>query len=95
MAKLTKDEINQLGWLSRIKILPGDMDTLMDELSGIFTWIEALDKVDVTGIPSFTDQDHPTHERADETQPTPGAQLVTQNAPESLHDMFSVPKVVE
>lgn len=94
--ELTKKQVARVADLARIRIQEDELEALGQDLSGIFHWIDQLEKVDVTGVDNYTDcQLHPLPERSDVVEDGDCAEAILANAPEQAHNMFSVPKVVE
>ena len=82
--------------LARIHIEEEEVPVLGQELSGILHWIAQLEKVNIEGIPIFTEsQCQSLPEREDEVADGNCVEEILANAPEKAHDMFSVPRVVE
>ena len=91
---LTSSDIAKIAMLSRIKTEPDELAVFGQELSSILHWIDQLEKVDVSSIDSLMSQELMT-ERADEVTDGNKVDAIIANAPESAHNMFTVPKVVE
>jgi aspartyl-tRNA(Asn)/glutamyl-tRNA(Gln) amidotransferase subunit C len=93
---ITTDEIKKVAKLSRIKLNDTDITYYQNQLNGIFSWINALQKVDVSAVDLTVDQTTPQMlERADVVTAPNRVSEVLANAPATMHEMFSVPKVVE
>lgn len=93
---LTTQQVARVATLARIRVEPNELSALEQELSGIFHWIDQLDKVDVSGTENYTDcQPLSLPEREDEVTDGNCVEDILANAPEKAHHMFSVPKVVE
>lgn len=93
---LTVDDITRISKLARIKVSDADKPGLAEDLSGIFGWIDQLDKVDTKGIAKYTDV--LTTEMPDRPDAVTDGNCVDDilaNAPEAAYNMFVVPKVVE
>lgn len=91
---LTSSDIAKIATLSRLKVEPDEIATFGQELSSIFQWIDQLEKVDVSSIDSLMSQELMT-ERDDDVTDGNKVDEIIANAPESAHNMFTVPKVVE
>jgi len=50
MAKISKEEINKISGLARIKLTQDEIEKYSDELSEILGFVEKLGKVDTRGI---------------------------------------------
>ncbi|MDP9196524.1 MAG: Asp-tRNA(Asn)/Glu-tRNA(Gln) amidotransferase subunit GatC [Pseudomonadota bacterium] len=88
--------IRKIARLSALELTPDEEKKYADALSGIFHWFEQLNQVDVTGVAPMTSVvEHTLHKRPDEVDDGNCVRDIMANAPESLHDFFAVPKVVE
>jgi aspartyl-tRNA(Asn)/glutamyl-tRNA(Gln) amidotransferase subunit C len=88
--------VAQIAKLARIRVPEGDLDGLAGELSNILSWIEQLSELDTEGVAPMTSVvavDLPRREDAVTDGGYPDK--VVGNAPDSAHDFFVVPKVVE
>lgn len=93
---LTPEAIKKVAKLSRLKLNDDDTVYYQQQLNGIFSWIDALQSVDVSNVELHIDQTTPQmQERADIVTAPNRVAEVLKNAPASCHEMFSVPKVVE
>ncbi|NCM97684.1 MAG: asparaginyl/glutamyl-tRNA amidotransferase subunit C [Rhodobacteraceae bacterium CG2_30_10_405] len=82
--------------LARIRVEESDLAALAGELSGILSFMEQLNEVDVTGIEPMTSvTPMRLARRADVvTEGEMQAQILA-NAPDAREGFFAVPKVVE
>ncbi len=88
--------VARIAKLARIRLPEQDLDALAGELSNILTWIEQLSELDTEGVAPMTSVvavELP--KRADKVTDGGYPDRVVGNAPESAHDFFAVPKVVE
>lgn len=82
--------------LARIQVDDSDLAALAGELSGILTFMEQLNEVDVTGVEPMTSvTPMRLKRRVDEVTDGGMQAAVLKNAPESREGFFVVPKVVE
>jgi aspartyl-tRNA(Asn)/glutamyl-tRNA(Gln) amidotransferase subunit C len=91
-----KDTVAEIAWLARIRITEVESEALTGELSNILDWVEQLAALDTEGVPPMTSvvaRELPL--RADEVTDGGQAAAIVQNAPETAHGFFTVPKVVE
>ncbi|MDE3027948.1 MAG: Asp-tRNA(Asn)/Glu-tRNA(Gln) amidotransferase subunit GatC [Paracoccaceae bacterium] len=90
------DTARRVAHLARIKVDEADLPALAGELSGILTFMEQLNEVDVTGIEPMTSvTPMRLKRRADVvTDGNIQAQILA-NAPDAREGFFAVPKVVE
>jgi len=88
--------VRRIARLARIKIADSEVAGLEGELSGILTWVEQLDEVDVTGVEPMTRVvDMKLKQRKDEVTDGSIADDIVRNAPLTEDHFFVVPKVVE
>lgn len=90
------DTARRVAHLARIAVREEDLPALAGELSGILTFMEQLNEVDVTGIEPMTSvTPMRLKRRADVvTDGNIQAQILS-NAPDAREGFFAVPKVVE
>ncbi|MFZ4807618.1 MAG: Asp-tRNA(Asn)/Glu-tRNA(Gln) amidotransferase subunit GatC [Hyphomicrobiaceae bacterium] len=88
--------VRRIARLARIKIADSEVAGLEGELSGILTWVEQLNEVDVTGVEPMTRVvDMKLKQRKDEVTDGNIADDIVRNAPLTEDHFFVVPKVVE
>lgn len=88
--------VRRIAKLARIRVDDAEVAQLQNELSGILSWIEQLNEVDVTGVVPLTGgAQMALRMRADVV--TDGGRLdeVLANAPDRAGNFYAVPKVVE
>lgn len=91
-----RETVIRVARLARIQVPEGDLDTLAGELSNIIGWVEQLDEVDTDGVaPMASVADMKLRWRKDEVTDGGVRDKVIANAPDPVHGMFSVPKVIE
>ncbi|MBK67444.1 MAG: Asp-tRNA(Asn)/Glu-tRNA(Gln) amidotransferase GatCAB subunit C [Rickettsiales bacterium] len=96
MSEITKQTVQKLGRLSRIRIEEGEEEHLANEVTGILGWIEQLGEVDTDGVEAMTGVSNmPLKEREDVVNDGGKQQDVLSNAPETTQGYFVVPKIVE
>lgn len=91
-----KDTVAEIAWLARIRITEAESEALTGKLSNILDWVEQLAALDTEGVPPMTSvvaRELPL--RADGVTDGGQAAAIVQNAPETAHGFFTVPKVVE
>ncbi|MES2843837.1 MAG: Asp-tRNA(Asn)/Glu-tRNA(Gln) amidotransferase subunit GatC [Pseudomonadota bacterium] len=82
--------------LARIRVEEADLPALAGELSGILTFMEQLNEVDVTGIEPMTSvTPMRLKRRADVVTDGNIQSQILKNAPDAREGFFAVPKVVE
>ena len=82
--------------LARIAVDDSDLPRVAEELSGILTFMEELNEVDISDVEPMTSVT-PMELKSRQDDITDGNQqsLVLKNAPEAKEGFFVVPKVVE
>ena len=82
--------------LARIAVKDEDLPALARELSGILTFMEQLNEVDVAGIEPMTSVTPMRLKRRQDVVTEGGmAEKILSNAPDAREGFFVVPKVVE
>ena len=90
------DTARKVARLARIRVEESDLPALAGELSGIVTFMEQLNEVDVTGIdPMVSVTPMRLKRRADVVTDGDIQKQVLANAPDAREGFFAVPKVVE
>ncbi|MDO8410722.1 MAG: Asp-tRNA(Asn)/Glu-tRNA(Gln) amidotransferase subunit GatC [Phenylobacterium sp.] len=88
--------VRKVAKLARIAEPEARLESLVQELNGILTWIELLEEVDTDGVEPMTSVVHqglPMREDVVTEGGDPAKVLA--NAPKTAKDFFVVPKVVE
>ncbi len=93
---LDKDTVARIALLARVKVPQEEMEGLATQLSGILTWIEQLEEVDVTGVAPMTSAVETTLPQREDAVTDGGyPERVLANAPDRMLNFYTVPKVVE
>lgn len=88
--------VRRIARLARIKIADSEVAGLEQELSGILTWVQQLNEVDVAGVEPMTRVvDLDLKQRKDAVTDGQIADDIVRNAPLTEDHFFVVPKVVE
>jgi aspartyl-tRNA(Asn)/glutamyl-tRNA(Gln) amidotransferase subunit C len=89
--------VRRIAKLARIRVDDAQVGQLQSELSGILSWIEQLNEVDVDGVEPLAGGVQGTALTMREDVVTDGgiAEKVLANAPDRAGAFFAVPKVVE
>jgi aspartyl-tRNA(Asn)/glutamyl-tRNA(Gln) amidotransferase subunit C len=93
---LTKENIEKIGKLARIRLSEDDKTMYAKEISSILGWVEQLNEVNtdnVAQLNSVSDMTLPW--RKDEVTDGNIADQVLKNAPQAEYGCFAVPKVIE
>jgi aspartyl-tRNA(Asn)/glutamyl-tRNA(Gln) amidotransferase subunit C len=90
------DTARKVAKLARIRVEEGDLPALAGELSGILTFMEQLNEVDVTGVEPMTSVTPMRLKRRPDVVTDGNMQAaILKNAPDAREGFFAVPKVVE
>jgi len=91
-----KDTVRSIAKLSRIALDEARVGPMVDELNGIFAWVQQLNEVNVEGVPPLTSVVAQRLKMRDDKITEGGnANALMANAPEGEDHFFVVPKVVE
>jgi aspartyl-tRNA(Asn)/glutamyl-tRNA(Gln) amidotransferase subunit C len=90
------DTARRVAKLARIRVEEADLPALAGELSGILTFMEQLNEVDVDGVEPMTSVT-PMRLKRRKDEVTDGSiqTQILKNAPDAREGFFAVPKVVE
>jgi aspartyl-tRNA(Asn)/glutamyl-tRNA(Gln) amidotransferase subunit C len=90
------DTARKVAKLARIRVEEADLPALAGELSGILTFMEQLNEVNVDGIePMVSVTPMRLKRRADVVTDGNIQAAILKNAPDAREGFFAVPKVVE
>lgn len=90
------DTARKVAHLARIAVAEKDLPALAGELSGILTFMEQLNEVDVEGVEPMTSVTPMRLKRRVDVVNDGGYQdKILSNAPDAREGFFAVPKVVE
>jgi aspartyl-tRNA(Asn)/glutamyl-tRNA(Gln) amidotransferase subunit C len=90
------DTARRVAKLARIRVEEADLPALAGELSGILTFMEQLNEVDVAGVEPMTSVTPMRLKRRKDAVTDGNIQAaVLKNAPDAREGFFAVPKVVE
>jgi aspartyl-tRNA(Asn)/glutamyl-tRNA(Gln) amidotransferase subunit C len=90
------DTARKVAHLARIAVSETDLPALAGELSGILTFMEQLNEVDVEGVEPMTSVTPMRLKRRVDVVDDGGYQdKILSNAPDAREGFFAVPKVVE
>jgi aspartyl-tRNA(Asn)/glutamyl-tRNA(Gln) amidotransferase subunit C len=91
-----KDTVRRIAKLSRIALDEARVGPMVDELNGIFAWVQQLNEVNIDGVPPLTSVvAQRLKMRDDKITDGDNANALMANAPEGEDHFFVVPKVVE
>jgi aspartyl-tRNA(Asn)/glutamyl-tRNA(Gln) amidotransferase subunit C len=93
---LTREEVERVALLARLRLLPGEIEELTQQLRSILQYMEKLGELDTSEVEPFTHAvDIPSAFREDIVSNTPDADALLANAPETSKTFFRVPKIIE
>tara|TARA_R110002074_G_scaffold29347_4_gene84113 strand:- start:432 stop:722 length:291 start_codon:yes stop_codon:yes gene_type:complete len=96
MSTIDLETARRVAKLARIRVPDADLPRLADQLSGIVTFMEQLNEVDVDGIEPMTSvTPMRLKRRADGVTDGDMQDKILSNAPDAREGFFAVPKVVE
>lgn len=96
MSRIDIDTARRVAKLARIRVPDENLPKLADQLSGILSFMEQLNEVDVTGIEPMTSVTPMRLKRRQDGVTDGDIQArVLANAPDAREGFFAVPKVVE
>lgn len=88
-------EVSNIAKLSRIRLDEAESARMQEQLGSIFNWIDQLSDIDVSSVNLHDFPKSQMHEREDIVTAPNQLKDVTKNAPQTAHEMYAVPKVVE
>ena len=96
MSRIDIDTARRVAKLARIRVPEANLPKLADQLSGILSFMEQLNEVDVTGVEPMTSVTPMRLKRRQDGVTDGNIQTrILANAPDAREGFFAVPKVVE
>jgi aspartyl-tRNA(Asn)/glutamyl-tRNA(Gln) amidotransferase subunit C len=96
MAAISKEEVEELALLARLRLTGEEVERLRGELGAILGYVEALQAVDTEGVEPMTHAvplDCPL--RPDVVGASLPADEALADAPQRVEDFFGVPRIIE
>lgn len=94
--KVTREDVENVALLSRLRIDEKDMDKNIQELSDFLEYVDRLQQVDTENVmPTAHVLPIQNVFREDVVKPSLDRDLALSNAPESEDGYFRVPKIIE
>jgi len=94
--KLSRDEVQRVALLARLRLTASEEEQLAEQLGAILEYMEQLNQLDITGVEPFSHaNDAVTALREDKEVNQPNADALLANAPERDGSFFKVPKIIE
>ena len=96
MSQIDPETARKVAKLARIAVEDAELARLAEELSGILTFMEQLNELDVAGVePMVSVTPMRLKRRADGVTDGGMPDRILSNAPDAREGFFAVPKVVE
>lgn len=95
MANFTEKDVVRYSKLARIRIEPEHMAKMAEDMSGIFGWIEQIQKVDTKGVEPLVTFGGQMPLSQDQVSDGGKRDEILKNAPDAYMGFFAVPKVIE
>jgi aspartyl-tRNA(Asn)/glutamyl-tRNA(Gln) amidotransferase subunit C len=94
--KITKEEVEHVAYLARLKFNAQEEELFTTQLNSILDYMEQLGKVDTTNVePTFHAVAGKNVFREDAVAPSISQDLSLSNAPDRDRGFFRVPKIIE
>ncbi|HUK90039.1 MAG TPA: Asp-tRNA(Asn)/Glu-tRNA(Gln) amidotransferase subunit GatC [Blastocatellia bacterium] len=104
MPTLTREEVQKIGELARLKLTAEETESFTAQLGAILDYVRKLDEVDTSAVEPMSHCSFLAGEsgeslnaqtlRDDVTQPCLGQKAAIENAPDAASGYFRVPKVI-
>lgn len=95
MSKITREQVQQVANLARLKLTNEEQEQFTQNLNDIFTFMDKLDELDTTNVEPTSHVLGITNvTRADHTRPSLPREEALRNAPEQQDGQFKVPAVL-
>jgi aspartyl-tRNA(Asn)/glutamyl-tRNA(Gln) amidotransferase subunit C len=94
--KLTREELQRIAVLARLRLTPEEETQLTEQLDHILAYMEKLDELDTSKVEPFSHAvDAVNALREDKVTNLADADAVLANAPNRDNTFFKVPKIIE
>ena len=94
--KLTRDEVQRVAVLARLRLTPKEETQLTEQLDHILAYMETLAALDTSDIKPFSHAIEAVNVlREDQVTNRPNADALLANAPDRDNSFFKVPKIIE
>jgi len=94
--KLSREEVQRVAVLARLRLTPKEQSSLTDELDRILGYIDKLNQLDTADVDLFSHAANITNTlREDRMTNRPNADALLANAPDRDGTFFKVPKIIE
>jgi aspartyl-tRNA(Asn)/glutamyl-tRNA(Gln) amidotransferase subunit C len=94
--KLSREEVQRVAVLARLRLTPEEQSSLTDELDRILGYMDKLNQLDTADVDLFSHAANITNTlREDGVTNRPNADALLANAPDRDGTFFKVPKIIE
>ena len=94
--KLSREEVQRVAVLARLRLTPEEQSALTDELDRILGYMDKLNQLDTADVDLFSHAANITNTlREDRVTNRPNADALLANAPDRDGTFFKVPKIIE
>ena len=94
--KLSREEVQRVAVLARLRLTPEEQSNLTDELDRILGYMDKLNQLDTADVDLFSHAANITNTlREDRVTNRPNADALLANAPDRDGTFFKVPKIIE
>jgi aspartyl-tRNA(Asn)/glutamyl-tRNA(Gln) amidotransferase subunit C len=94
--KLTREEVQRVAMLARLRLTPDEEERLTEQLGNILQYVGKLNQLDTFGIEPFVHAVDITNPlREDTITNEPQVEALLANAPAQENNFFQVPKIIE
>ena len=94
--KLSREEVQRVAVLARLRLTPEEQSSLTDELDRILGYMDKLNQLDTADVDLFSHTANITNTlREDQVTNRPNADALLANAPDRDGTFFKVPKIIE
>jgi len=93
--KFSEETVKKVADLARLQLSAEEVTKFTHQVGEILKYIEKLNTLDTTNVEPLSHAlDLTSSLRSDEARPSPGADAMTESAPESLYENYKVPQVM-
>ena len=93
--KLSREEVQRVAVLARLRLTPEETIQLTEQLDHILAYMDKLGELDTAEIAPFTHTTELHELREDKVTNQPDAEALLGNAPDRDATFFKVPKIIE
>jgi aspartyl-tRNA(Asn)/glutamyl-tRNA(Gln) amidotransferase subunit C len=94
--KLTREEVERVARLARLRLSPEEQNSLANQLDEILEYMQKLNRLDTSQVPPFTHAVEIVNAfREDKVTNEPNVDALLANAPDKDQTFFRVPKIIE